>query len=183
MLLQKNSVQIIVIWSTGPIWTLISLGVLKMGEAMTVMGGCLCGRVRFKCSGEIVHSLVCHCRMCQRASGSSFAGIMFFPSSAVEMTAGETRTYGSSSSGIRHFCAHCGSSLFFQRVSSDLHGILIGALDDPGIFKPTMHICLSAKQEWLDLADGLPGHEEKPAGMTPTGTYDSVTGQLVEQTA
>ena len=151
-----------------------------MVDAMVLNGGCLCGRIRFECAGELVHSLVCHCRMCQRASGSSFAGIMFFPSSTVKLVAGETRTYGSSSSGIRHFCVDCGSSLFFERSSSDLHGILIGALDEPEVFEPTMHICLSAKQAWLSLSDGLPGHDEKPSGMTQTGTYDSVTGRLVE---
>lgn len=152
-----------------------------MAQKMKVTGGCLCGRVRFECSGENVLSLVCHCRMCQRASGSSFAGIMFFPTNSMQVSAGQTRTYGSSSSGIRHFCAECGSSLFFERTSSSLHGILVGALDDPNLFRPTMHICLSAKQDWLALSDGLPCHNEKPVGMTPTGTYDSFTGKLVEQ--
>lgn len=149
---------------------------------MKVTGGCLCGRVRFECAGPVVHSLVCHCRMCQRASGSSYAGIMFFPSAAMSMKSGQTKTYGSSSTGVRHFCPDCGASLFFERVSSALHGVLVGALDDPDIFRPTMHICLSAKQSWLTLADGLPGHQEKPPGMTPTGTYDSVSGKLAEHT-
>ena len=153
-----------------------------MTEEMRVTGGCLCGRVRFECSGQVVHSLVCHCRMCQRASGSSYAGIMFFPSRTTRMTAGQTRTFGSSSSGIRHFCGDCGSSLFFERTSSSLHGVLVGALDEPNLFRPSMHICLSATQSWVELSDGLPGHMEKPAGMTPTGIYDSVTGKLVEHT-
>jgi hypothetical protein len=152
-----------------------------MSEEVWVTGGCLCARIRFECSGKPVHSLVCHCRMCQRASGSAFAGIMFFLSSELKIGAGKARLYGSSSSGIRHFCLDCGSSLFFERVSSSLLGIFVGALDDSDMFKPTMHICLSAKQDWLDLSDGLPGHLEKPLGMTPTGTYDSVTGRLVER--
>ena len=153
-----------------------------MGNLTQATGGCLCGRVRFECSGEVVHSLVCHCRMCQRASGSSFAGIMFVPSRGLIITAGETRIYGSSTTSKRHFCADCGSSLFFERVSSSLHGILVGALDDPNVFEPTMHICLSSKQAWVALSDGLPGHQQKPTGMTPTGSYDSISGGLVEGT-
>ena len=108
-------------------------------------------------------------------------GVMFVHSADLMITKGETRSYGSSSTGIRHFCADCGSSLFFERENKALHGILVGALDDPSLFRPTMHICMSGKQPWLTLADGLPGYGEKPEGMTPTGAYDSVTGRLIEQ--
>ncbi len=153
-----------------------------MIEAVQFCGGCLCGRIRFVCTGKPTDSLVCHCRMCQRASGSSFAGIMFVPSSELEIVAGTTRTYGSSTAGKRHFCPDCGASLFFEHMGSSSHGILVGALDDPDVFEPTMHICLSAKQSWLEISDGLPGHLEKPPEMGSTGTYDSVTGRLVEGT-
>lgn len=151
-----------------------------MDTAVNVTGGCLCGDVRFRCSGEIAHRLVCHCRMCQRASGSAFLALLFFPMSAFTVTKGRTQTYQSSSTGIRHFCGRCGASLFFERTSSALCGIHVGALDDPGIFEPAMHICLSARQPWVELPEGVAQYEEKPAGMTPTGEYDSVTGCLVE---
>lgn len=151
-----------------------------MSDTLWAMGGCLCGGIRFQCSGAVVHSLVCHCRMCQRASGASFVGLIFFSSEELLITKGKTRTYRSSSSGIRHFCAECGSSLFFERSTKSLHGIFVGALDDPSLFKPTMHICLSSKQDWLSLSDGLPRYKKKPPGMTPPGIYDSITGKLTE---
>jgi hypothetical protein len=119
-------------------------------------------------------------RLFQRASGSAFMGIMFWKTADVVVT-GETRCYGSSSSGIRHFCPDYGSSLFFERASTALHGSLVGSLDEPSLFHPTMYICMSVRQPWLSLTDTLPKHEEKPEGMTPTGTYDSVTGRLVER--
>ncbi len=107
-------------------------------------------------------------------------GLVFVRSTDLVIKKGEPRTYGSSSSGFRHFCGVCGSSLFFERVSKALHGILVGALDDPSLFQPTMHICMSGKQAWLNLTDGLPEYEEKPPDMTPSGAYDSVTGRLIE---
>ena len=151
-----------------------------MTDTISATGGCLCAGVRFKASGPVHFNLVCHCRMCQRASGSAFMGLMFVDTANVTVTKGATKTYGSSTSGIRHFCGDCGSSLFFERDSKALHGILAGALDDPDLFKPSMHICISAKQDWLALDGVIPEYEEKPEGMTPTGSYDAVAGKLVE---
>ncbi len=151
-----------------------------MTTRIAASGGCLCGNIRHEAAGPLVHSLVCHCRMCQRASGSAFMGLMFVSSNDLRLTKGETRTYGSSTTGIRHFCGDCGSSLFFERVSSALHGILVGSLDDPDLFDPKMHICLSGKQRWVNVADDVPCHLEKPEGMTPPGGYDSITGRLIE---
>ena len=74
-----------------------------MSKRIEATGGCLCGRVRFSCSGQTVHSLVCHCRMCQRASGSAFMGLMFFDTANLRITQGETRAYDSGSGCYRHW--------------------------------------------------------------------------------
>ena len=47
---------------------------------MAFTGGCLCGRVRYTVEGEPNFSAVCHCRSCQRYTGSAFEPVMVFPS-------------------------------------------------------------------------------------------------------
>ena len=144
-------------------------------------GGCLCGDVRFAFDGEPRLQAVCHCHMCQRASGSAFMPLLFVDKDALTVIRGEPRAFQSSATLIRHFCPKCGSPVFVERTSSDRYGILVGALDDPSFYEPTMHICYEAHQGWLKLADALPRHEEKPAGMTPTLNYDAATGQATEK--
>ena len=65
-------------------------------------GGCLCGAVRYKCDAQPIYQLYCHCRDCQRASGSAFAPVIFFRTEDFSI-AGEVTYYQSKgSSGKRH---------------------------------------------------------------------------------
>lgn len=144
-------------------------------------GGCLCGNVRFAIDGEPRIQVLCHCRMCQRASGSAFMPLLFVEREAFTLTKGEPHAFRSSATLVRHFCPNCGSPVFVERTSSGRYGVLVGALDETRAFQPTMHICFDASPEWLELADDLPRHDEKPAGMTPTLNYDAATGRATEK--
>ena len=77
-------------------------------------GGCLCGRVRYTVSGDPAFSGICHCRSCQRYTGSAFEPVMGFPSTAVSVQ-GELKTYddtGDSGKLVhRRFCPNCGSGV------------------------------------------------------------------------
>jgi hypothetical protein len=55
-------------------------------------GGCACGAIRYACEGEPTLMFNCHCRDCQRASGSAYAAITIFPKTAVAVT-GEPRWF------------------------------------------------------------------------------------------
>ena len=59
---------------------------------MAFTGGCLCGRVRYTVEGQPNFAAVCHCRSCQRYTGSAFEPVMVFPSQAVEVH-GDLKTY------------------------------------------------------------------------------------------
>ena len=62
-------------------------------------GGCLCGAVRYESAGDPVFSLQCHCRDCQRQTGSAYIAAMRVPSAGFRVTQGAPRHYVSRSDG------------------------------------------------------------------------------------
>jgi hypothetical protein len=76
-------------------------------EGLVTTGGCLCGAVRYESQGEPLAHLICHCRDCQRTSGTGGVPIMAVPKIDFRVT-GETKSFaiegGSGKRAIRHFC-------------------------------------------------------------------------------
>src|SRR5262245_2763115 len=114
-------------------------------------GGCACGAIRYICNAEPLLALNCHCRDCQRASGTAFAAIMRVPAAAFTVTKGSPKFYaatGNSGNTVnRGFCPECGSPLF-SRLSGmpDIVGVRVGSLDEPGPYRPTMDIFVASAQ-------------------------------------
>lgn len=123
-----------------------------ISQGVEMNGGCLCGAIRYKSDAAPVYQLYCHCRDCQRVSGSASAPIIFFPSQGLSIE-GEVTYYeskGSSGKSIyRGFCSKCGSQLFgrLERLP-DLLSIRAGTLDDPAAFQPQLHIHVSQAVPW-----------------------------------
>ena len=133
---------------------------------MATTGGCLCGAVRYSCEGDPVLSGICHCRHCQKYTGSSFEPIMFYPCDQVTVT-GKVATYtGRGDSGkpvFRNFCPVCGSGVFAQaELLAGLTIVLAGTLDDPTHFKPTMECYCDRVQPWIRTADERARHPRMP---------------------
>lgn len=139
-----------------------------MAAAMT--GGCLCGAVRYEFSGEPVFSLLCHCRDCQRQSGSAYAAAVRVLAAGFRVTQGEPKLYvkiaDSGNRISRAFCPECGCMLFL-RVSArpDLVGIRVGTLDDPSWFRPEAHIFVKSAQPWDYLNPHFPKYATYPPGQ------------------
>lgn len=132
-------------------------------------GGCMCGAVRYECSAAPLFMGNCHCRDCQRASGSAYNPAIGVPRGAVKMT-GEVKYYEckaeSGNMTQRAFCANCGSRLFsYPPFAPDLMVLVASSLDDPSIFQPTMDIFTSSAQPWDHMDPALP----KFLKMPPTG--------------
>ena len=118
-----------------------------------ITGGCLCGRVRYTLTGEPIFSGLCHCRNCQRYTGSSFEAVIAFPTPAVSIQ-GELKTYhdtGDSGQPVRrNFCPNCGSGIIAQAdVLPGVTIVLAGTLDEPAVFNPTMDVYWSSAQPWV----------------------------------
>jgi hypothetical protein len=104
--------------------------------------------------------------MCQRISGGPLIAVFFVPMSGLRLLNGQPKKFRSSETAYRHFCADCGSQLFFERITRpDRIGVMAGSLDDPHAFRPDYHIWTSQQCEWLKLdeSDGVP----RAAGMPP----------------
>ena len=106
-----------------------------------VFGGCSCGNVRFVAKGHPDRVGICHCLDCRKHHGALFYSAAIFHQSAVTIT-GESHEYQG-----RHFCADCGSSVYAQ--SEDEVEIHLGALDEPGQFKPTYELWTIRREPWL----------------------------------
>jgi len=117
----------------------------------TLEGGCQCGRVRYRARVAGAEAYLCHCRMCQRATGGFAAAFVHLPLEEVAWDA-EPDWYASSPIAKRPFCSKCGSPLGFQ-FTEDAKGIdlTFGSFDDPSRFVPTAHAGAESLHEaWLD---------------------------------
>ena len=124
---------------------------------MELSGGCLCGTVRYACSGEFLRQAICHCRDCQRWSGSAFHVGVIVPRSDFTLLSGELRTYrttGESGRWIdRSFCPAGGSGLLhvLEVRGPDIVVIKAGTLDDPGVVVPNYEIFSRSKLPWVSI--------------------------------
>src|SRR5688572_25172547 len=106
-----------------------------MPEGAVRTGGCACGAVRYEATGEPRRIAVCHCKDCQRRTGSAFGVACYFPRASVRLLGGETRTFERRSDAGRRvtlrFCERCGTTVLWDiEVVPDLVGIAAGTLDD-----------------------------------------------------
>ncbi len=128
-------------------------------------GGCMCGAIYYECSAEPMVTANCHCRDCQRVSGSAFLAGFIVPLNAVAIV-GEVKYYdviGDSGNSIsRGFCPTCGSRLFGKRATGDLLSITAASLDDPSWFRPTMDCYTASAQAWDYMNPDLPKFAQSP---------------------
>ena len=94
-------------------------------------GGCQCGAVRFAISATPNRVSICHCRMCQKASGAPFASFADINRTDFAWTKGQPSFFRSSSIADRGYCAACGTPLSFGRIDGERIEIMTGAFDRP----------------------------------------------------
>ena len=96
-------------------------------------GGCQCGAIRFRAQSLRDNPHVCHCRMCQKASGNFFAALVGVPLIDLTWTRGKPARFSSSDGIDRGFCRDCGTPLFFHRLSGENISMTIAAFDTPAV--------------------------------------------------
>jgi hypothetical protein len=128
----------------------------------TFDGGCDCRQVRYRLQARPLFVHACHCRWCQRESGSAFALNAMIESDRVQLLAGTPeRVLNPSESGAgQQFvrCPNCRVALWSHYAGSGpcVAFVRVGTLDDPDALPPDVHIFTATKQPWLTLDDRVP---------------------------
>jgi hypothetical protein len=129
---------------------------------MNLTGGCACSAIRYAVTTNplIVHA--CHCRDCQRVTGSAFVINLWIERQFVDVTSGAPTSFQlTAGSGRPHevfFCAACGTYVWsrYHRVPGDTVFVRAGTLDTPDAVRPDVHIFTRSKLPWLEIPAGTP---------------------------
>ena len=123
-----------------------------------VMGGCLCGAIRYEVDGELIRTLNCHCDNCRKTTGTAFGTYVFVNEDDLKILQGTPKTFEhENEDGLtltKRFCENCGTPLFARsaRAGKMVH-IKVGTIDDASFVRPEMDIFVSSKLPFLQLSD------------------------------
>ena len=135
----------------------------------TMTGGCACGRVRYTAQrSHDDEAYLCHCRMCQRATGSVSIAFKNVKQADVELGAASPTGTTARRSRMRPYCRECGTSFGFKfKEGSGNMDLTVASFDDPSRFKPKHHFgAESMHRAWLNT-EGLP--EMRTDGISAAG--------------
>ena len=119
-------------------------------------GGCQCGAIRFALSAPPLKVSICHCRMCQKASGAPFASLADIDRRDFSWTRGQPAAFRSSSIAERDFCSRCGTPLSYRRIDGERIEIMTGAFDRPDRVVPTQQFGTESRLGWVVSIANLP---------------------------
>lgn len=121
-------------------------------------GGCQCGAVRYALYVTPENSHVCHCRMCQRATGNVFAALAGAPKDQIAWTKGAPTFFESSNLATRGFCRDCGTPLSFSYNQPKARFyVTIGSMDDPEQASIVSQCGIESRISWVKFCNDVPG--------------------------
>ena len=129
-------------------------------------GGCDCRAVRYQMTSSPLFVHCCHCRWCQRETGSAFALNAMIESDRVVLLQGEpvvVNTPSNSGKGQKIArCPHCCIALWsnYAGAGEAVRFVRVGTLDEPDRLPPDIHIFTASKQPWVVLPPGTPAVQE-----------------------
>jgi hypothetical protein len=120
---------------------------------------CSCGALRVEAEDDPAAVVVCHCRECQRRTGSVFGVGAYYERNRIRLS-GQSSVYIRDAQAGRkfrtHFCPVCGTSLYWY---TDRHptlvGIAIGAFCDPNFPAPARSVWEQTKHRWVSFPAGV----------------------------
>lgn len=136
---------------------------------MKVKGGCFCGELRYEAEIDPENTGICHCRDCQKFSGSAFRSIAMVMPEHLAFSSGEPRYFEKTgdSGGVRRqaFCGTCGTHICALPVDRSAGGFVslrLNTTDDAGDITPRAEIFTASRLSWLKPIDGAMQFAEMP---------------------
>jgi hypothetical protein len=135
-------------------------------DGYPIEGGCTCGQMRYRMLTRPLFVNCCHCRWCQRETGSAFAINAMIESERVELVRGQPETINTpseSGQGQRIVrCPGCRVALWshYGGGGDKVKFVRVGTLDNPDLLPPDIHIFTASKQPWVVIPPGMPAVEE-----------------------
>jgi hypothetical protein len=126
--------------------------------AQSMSGGCQCGRVRYTAQVADDEAYLCHCRMCQRATGGVSIAYKNLARAEIEWQR-EPEWYASSPVAKRPFCRECGTPLGFAFNESERMDLTVGSFDDPSVFRPVANFGIESRHPAWEDTSHLPSHK------------------------
>ena len=124
------------------------------------LGGCSCGAIRYRLATEPLFTHCCHCRNCQRQTGSAFVINALIEADRVELLAGEPKPVDVPRSGAKKQrifrCPTCEIAVYSRYTRASILFVRAGTLDDPSRVAPDVHIYTRSKLSWVTLPDSVP---------------------------
>src|SRR5262245_25938564 len=135
-----------------------------MSEIRNLDGGCFCGAVRYRLTSEPMFVNCCHCRDCQRQTGSAFVINALIEADRVEWVSGAPEAAPvPTDSGRPHDVFRCPKCRTAVWSDYGRRGVMlfvrVGTLDDPAALPPDAHIFTRSKLPWVTLPAGVPAFE------------------------
>ena len=135
----------------------------EVQKAVSLTGGCFCGRVRYQISAPLRSARSCHCSRCRKAfsgAGSAYAEVMPGSFSWVDGEENLTAFEAKPGSGLC-FCRLCGTTLC-GTYKGEVHGVTLGSVDgDPGV-QIEVHIFVDSRAPWDHIGGNAPQFPEFP---------------------
>lgn len=139
---------------------------MKKSQAETFEGGCSCRHVRYRMESRPMFVHCCHCRWCQRETGSAFVLNAVIESDRLTVLDGQPERItipsesGAGQEVVR--CPHCKIALWshYSGAGRLASMVRVGTLDDPDQMPPNVHIFTESKQPWVVLNPDIPAFEQ-----------------------
>ncbi len=131
---------------------------------VSLTGGCACGGLRYRLASPPMFVHCCHCKDCQRQTGSAFVVNALIETSRVEALSGTTVGIPVPSDSGRphviHRCPTCQTAVWsFYGGRDAIAFVRVGTLDQPAAAPPDVHIYTRSKLPWVVLPEGVPAFE------------------------
>ena len=135
-------------------------------ESFPLEGGCDCGAVRYRMETPPLFVNCCHCRWCQRETGTAFALNAMIEADRVTVLGVEPELVDTpSASGKGQKIARCPTCRIavwsnYSGAGPSVRFVRVGTLDEPDHLPPDIHIFTTTKQPWVVLPPGMPAVPE-----------------------